>query len=145
MRLSYSKDSVYRITKRETPMTLTILLIIFGILFILALLFIVATDTTFNRRSTQKYQEHIADLVQQLFPPATDQALTDTIQAPTVQQIPTIKEVDQWREEAKDKMVAEIRRYFNQRKIDAAIADTPVRSHEELTYPTPPSIQRILE
>ena len=69
----------------------------------------------------------------QLFPQSTDQVLTQpTIQAPTAQQ------VDQWREEAKDKMVAEIRRYFNQRKIDAAIAKTPV-------HLSPPSIQRILE
>lgn len=121
-------------------MMLTILLPIV-IVLILALLYnVYKAATKYDRKARQKYQAHIADLVQQLFPPATDQVLTQpTIQTPTAQQ------VDQWREEAKDKMVADIRRYFNQRKIDAAIADTPVRSHEELTYPTPPSIQRVLE
>ena len=127
-------------------MILTILLPI-GIVLILASLYkIAAWNNRRNLKATQKYREHIrghllvADLVKQLFPPATDQVLTQpTIQTPTAQQ------VDPEHQEAKDKMVADIRRYFNQRKIDAAIADTPVRSHEELTYPTPPSIQRILE
>ena len=113
-------------------MILTILLPMV-IVLILALLYnIAAWYKKYDRKARQKYQAHIADLVQQLFPP-------DTIQAPTVQQ------VDLWREEAKVKMVADIRRYFNQRKVDAALAKTPAISHEELTYPTPPSIQRILE
>lgn len=116
-------------------MILTILLPM-AIVLILALLYnIAAWYKKYDRKARQKYQAHIADLVQQLFPP-------DTIQTPTAQH------VDQWREEAKDKMVADIRRYFNQRKVDAAIAKTPIPvhpSHEELTYPTPPSIQRMLE
>jgi hypothetical protein len=53
-------------------------------------------------------------------------------------------------------MVADIRTYFNQRKINAGIAKTqasddfvPISpyagSHEELTFPTPPSIERLME
>lgn len=113
-------------------MILTILLIIYGIVFILALLYIVATIYEKHyRNARQKYQEHIDDLVQELFPADTD-TLQPTIQAPDIQ-------------EAKDKMVADIRRYFNQRKVDAAIARTPVKSIDDLTYPSPPSIQRMLE
>ena len=110
-------------------MILTILLPI-GIVLILASLYkIAAWNNRRNLKATQKYREHIrghllvADLVQQLFPPATDQVLTQTIQTPTAQQ------VDPEHQEAKNKMVAEICR-TSQSTQDR-------RSHRRYTSPIP--------
>ncbi len=135
-----------------------ILLAIYAFILISALLYIAAnmyTKRDHQRRiaAREKYQEHIDDLVDELFPP--------TIQTPDVQtaidQLQTSNE-DLWRQEAKRNMVANIRTYFNQRKINAKMPGpdelAPVNpsagssaltgSYDDLTFPTPPSIQRFL-
>ena len=133
------------------------ILIIYGIMFILALTYIIGCLVAKHELSTRKkYQDHIATLVTELFPP----------DIPTLQPaipVPIANESDdpQYRE-AKRKMVADIRTYFNQRKINAAIAKTlgpdelaPVNpsagpsvltgSYDDLSFPTPPSIERLME
>lgn len=138
-------------------MILAILLIIFIIVLISALLYIIGCLVAKRELSTRKkYQEHIDDLVDELFPP----------DIPTIQPVipvPTASDTyDPQYQEAKRKMVADIRTYFNQRKINAAIAKIPGPdelapvnpsagsyegrgSYEELTFPTPPSIERLME
>lgn len=130
---------------------ITVLLIIYGIMFILALTYIIGCLVAKRELSTRKkYQEHIDNLVEELFPPdiPTLQPAVDT---------PTPYESDDPQyQEAKRKMVADIRTYFNQRKINAAIAKIPgpdelapvnpsAGTHDELTFPTPPSIEMMLE
>ena len=138
-------------------MLLAILLTIYGIMFILALIYIIGCLVEKHMLSRQKkYQEHIDDLVEELFPP----------DIPTLQPVvpvPTASDTyDPQYQEAKRKMVADIRTYFNQRKINAAIAKIPGPdelapvnpsagsyegrgSYDELTFPTPPSIERLME
>ena len=138
-------------------MLLAILLTIYGIMFILALIYVIGCLVAKRELSTRKkYQEHIDDLVEELFPP----------DIPTIQPVvpvPTASDTyDPQYQEAKRKMVADIRTYFNQRKINAAIAKIPGPdelapvnpsagtyegrgSYEELTFPTPPSIERLME
>lgn len=130
------------------------ILIIFGIMFILALLYIIGCLVEKRMISSRKkYQDHIDSMVEELFPPA-------------IQAIPTpaIQESDPQYQEAKRKMVADIRKYFNQRKIDAAIRDTEIaiRDTEIKTglpmnspmfrsgpdtapLPSPPSLQMLME
>jgi hypothetical protein len=149
-------------------MMLAILLTICGIMFILALLYILGCLLEKHMQSRQKkYQEHIDDLVEELFPPSIPAAIQDssaidtTVQDKTVQEAAVIESDPQY-QEAKRKMVADIRTYFNQRKINAAIAKIPGPdelapvnpsagsygdrgTYEELTFPTPPSIERLME
>ena len=126
------------------------ILIIYGIMFILALIYIIGCLAEKHMLSTQKkYQEHIDNLVEELFPQDIP-----TIQPVVPVPIPTASDTyDPQYQEAKRKMVADIRTYFNQRKINAAIAKitgpdelAPVNpsagSHEELTFPT---LQRLME
>lgn len=140
---------------------ITILLIICAIVFILALLYILGCLAEKHMIARQKkYQDHIDDLVEELFPPSIEDA---SIPASTIQPVipvPTANESDpkedtgQYRE-AKRKMVADIRTYFNQRKINAAIAKipgpddlapvNPSAGYEDLSFPTPPSIERLME
>ena len=131
-------------------MFITALLIICAIVFILALTYIIGCLLEKHMQSMQKkYQEHIDDLVAELFPPdiPTLQPAVDT---------PTHYESDDPQyQEAKRKMVADIRTYFNQRKINAAIAKipgpdelapvNPSAGYEDLSFPTPPSIERLME
>lgn len=133
------------------------ILIICAIVFILALIYILGCLLEKHMQSMQKkYQEHIDDLVAELFPPdiPTLQPAVDT---------PTPSDTyDPMYQEAKRKMVADIRTYFNQRKINAAIAKIPGPdelapvnpsagtyedrgSYEDLSFPTPPSIERLME
>lgn len=124
-------------------MLLAILLTIYAIVFISALIYIIACLVAKRELSTRKkYQEHIRghlpvdDLVTELSPSS----------------IPVPNESDSQYQEAKRKMVADIRTYFNKRKNDATLAKkqrpdelAPVnqsaRSYEDLTFPTPPSIE----
>lgn len=126
------------------------ILIICAIVFILALLY--PLGCLLEKRMTsirKKYQDHIDDLVAELFPPdiPTLQPAVDT---------PTPSDTyDPQYQEAKRKMVADIRKYFNQRKINAAIAKipgpdelapvNPSAGYEDLSFPTPPSIERLME
>lgn len=126
------------------------ILIICAIVFILALLY--PLGCLLEKRMTsirKKYQDHIDDLVAELFPPdiPTLQPAVDT---------PTSSDTyDPQYQEAKRKMVADIRTYFNQRKINAAIAKipgpdelapvNPSAGYEDLSFPTPPSIERLME
>ena len=129
--------------------------IIFAIVFILALTYIIGCLVAKHELSIRKkYQDHIAALVTELFPPAIP-SLQPAIQ------VPTAIESDPQYQEAKRKMVADIRKYFNQRKINAAIAKIPVPdelapvnpsagyedrgSYDDLSFPTPPSIERLME
>ena len=139
-------------------MLLAILLTIYGIMFILALIYVIGCLVAKRELSTRKkYQEHIDNLVEELFPPDIP-----TLQTPAIQAIPTPTTYDPQYQEAKRKMVADIRTYFNQRKINAAVAKIPGPdelapvnpsagsyegrgSYEELTFPTPPSIERLME
>lgn len=136
-------------------MLLAILLTIYGIMFILALIYIIGCLVAKRELSTRKkYQEHIDNLVDELFPPSvwTPTVQTRAIQTPDVQtaaiQAPAINE-DLWRQEAKRNMVANIRTYFNQRKNDAEMPGpdelAPVNPYNKQTFPTPPSLQRLLE
>lgn len=137
-------------------MLLAILLTIYGIMFILALIYIIGCLVAKRELSTRKkYQEHIDNLVEELFPPDTvntSTVQTRAIQTPTVQtptvQLQTSNE-DLWRQEAKRNMVANIRTYFNQRKNDAKMPGpdelAPVNPYNKQTSPTPPSLQMLLE
>lgn len=138
-------------------MLLAILLTIYGIMFILALIYVIGCLVAKRELSTRKkYQEHIDDLVEELFPPDIP-TLQPVVPVPT-----TSDTYDPQYQEAKRKMVADIRTYFNQRKINAAVAKIPGPdelapvnqsagsyegrgSYEELTFPTPPSIERLME
>ena len=138
-------------------MLLAILLTIYGIMFILALIYVIGCLVAKHEVSIRKkYQEHIDNLVEELFPPDIP-TLQPVIPVPTASDI-----YDPQYREAKRKMVADIRTYFNQRKINAAIAKIPGPdelapvnpsagsyggrgSYEELTFPTPPSIERLME
>lgn len=129
-------------------MIITVLLIICAIVFILALLYIIGCLVSKRELSTRKkYQDHIRGLVDELFP--------STIQTPDVQtaidQLQTSNE-DLEYQEAKRNMVANIRKYFNQRKINATLANVQrskdfvsVNPYNKQTFPTPPSLQRLLE
>jgi len=144
------------------------IIIICAIVFILALLYPIGCLAEKHMLSRQKkYQDHIAALVEELFPPAIS-TLHPAIQVPTAiesdPQEDTVQEDTVQYQEAKRKMVADIRKYFNQRKINAAIRDTEIaiRDAENKTglpmnspmfssgtdttpLPSPPSLQRILE
>ena len=149
-------------------MIIAALLIICAIVFILALLYILgclASKHVLSRR--KKYQEHIDNLVDELFSPdgETPSVQTPSVQTPTVNtstsvqtstQTPTVYESDLQYQEAKRNMVANIRTYFNQHKINAAIASVQgskafvsvnqfSRSYSKQTFPSPPSLQRLLE
>jgi hypothetical protein len=101
-------------------------------------------------RARRQYQQHIDELVSVLFP-------THNNQLSSIHAVLCTQTSDtQYTEAEKRKMVADIRTYFNQRKINSAIAKTqasddfvPISpyagSHEELTFPTPPSIERLME
>jgi NADH:ubiquinone oxidoreductase subunit 3 (subunit A) len=131
---------------------LTILLIIFIIVLISALLYIIGCLVAKRETSTRKkYQEHIDDLVTELFPPSIPAVLDSSTSTPT-----PYESYDPRYQEAKRKMIADIRTYFNQRKINAAISKIPgpdelapvnpsAGSYDELTFPTPPSIERLME
>jgi len=147
-------------------MILAILLIIFIIVLISALLYILGrlvAKRMISRR--KKYQDHIDSMVEELFPPSIQAAIQDSsaidttiqaaIQDTTVQEAAVI-ESDLQRQEAKRKMVADIRKYFNQRKIDATLAkvqgssdfvkiNPSAGSYSEQIIPSPPSLQMILE
>ena len=146
-------------------MILAILSIIFIIVLISALLYILGclvSKRMISRR--KKYQEHIDDLVEELFPPSFYPAIpTPAVSTPTTYESYPQEDTVQY-QEAKRKMVADIRKYFNQRKLDAAIRDTeiairdaeiktglpmnsPMFSSGPDTAPLPssPSFQRILE
>ena len=137
---------------------ITVLLIICAIVFILALTYIIGCLVAKHELSTRKkYQDHIATLVTELFPPSIpDSTLQPVIPVP----IPNESDDPQY-QEAKRKMVSDIRTYFNQRKINAAIAKIPGPdelapvnpsagygdrgSYDDLSFPTPPSIERLME
>jgi hypothetical protein len=140
------------------------IIIIFAIVFILALLYPLGCLLEKHMQSRQKkYQEHIDSMVEELFPPSIPAAIQDSSAIDTtVQEAAVIESYDPQYQEAKRKMVADIRTYFNQRKINAAIAKIPGPdelapvnpsagsygdrgSYEELTFPTPPSIERLME
>ena len=141
------------------------ILIICAIVFILALLYIIGCLAEKHMQSMQKkYQDHIDDLVEELFPPSIPDTSIPTAIDSTIQPavpVPTANEPDPMYQEAKRKMVADIRTYFNQRKINAVIAKihgpdelAPVNpsagyedrgSYEDLSFPTPPSIERLME
>ncbi len=143
-------------------MILAILLIIFIIVLISALLYILGCLVAKRMNSRRKkYQDHIDSMVEELFPPSIPAAIQDssaidtTVQDTTVQEAAVI-ESDLQYQEAKRKMVADIRTYFNQRKINAAIAKIPgpdelapvnpsAGSYSEQIIPSPPSLQMILE
>ena len=122
---------------------------VYIIMFILALIYLAACAYTKHDRdkrmaAREQYQEHIDDLVTELFP-----------QSPADIEEATVQEADAQYQESKRKMVADIRTYFNQRKMDAALARMP--GPDELApvnpfnkagtapHPTPPSIQMLLE
>ena len=129
---------------------LTVLLIICAIMFILALTYIIGCLVAKHEVSTRKkYQDHIDDLVDELFPPS----VPDSTLQPIIP-VPTPNESDLMYREAKRKMVADIRTYFNQRKINAAIRDAEIKTGLPMgspifstgpTFPTPPSIERMME
>lgn len=136
---------------------ITVLLIICAIVFILALLYF--TDTAYTKHDCKKYQEPIDDLVEELSLPSSIQTPVITaVQTPAVNTyMPTPNEShDPQYQEAKRKMVANIRTYFNQRKIDASIRETEIKtglpmnspmfssSPDTRSFPTHPSLQRIL-
>lgn len=116
-------------------MIITALLIICAILFIIAMLHL--TDTAYTKHDCKKYQEHIDSMVNELSPPSSIQ--DSTLQTPAVNTYtPTPNEShDPQYQEAKREMVANIRTYFNQRKLNEAIRDTEVMTEP---LPTPPSI-----
>lgn len=147
-------------------MFITALLIICAILFIIAMLHL--TDTAYTKPDCKKYQDHIDNLVTELFPPSNSAVQTPAVNTytPTANdpdpQEDTVQEDTVQYQEAKRKMVANIRTYFNQRKINAVLAKIPGpdelapvnpsagtyedrRSYDELSFSTPPSLQRILE
>ena len=153
-------------------MFITALLIICAIEFIIAMLDL--TDTAYTEHDCKKYQEDIRghlpvdNLVTELFPPAT--LAIPSVQTPAVNTYtPTANDPDPQEDtvqyqEAKRKMVANIRTYFNQHKLDEAIRDTEIAIREAeiktglpmnspmfssgpdtRSFPSPPSLQRILE
>lgn len=143
-------------------MILAILLIIFIIVLISALLYILGclvAKRMISRR--KKYQDHIDSMVEELFSPyipatVLDSSAIDTTVLDTTVQEAAVIESDLQYQEAKRKMVADIRTYFNQRKINAAIAKIPgpdelapvnpsAGSYSEQIIPSPPSLQMILE
>ena len=93
----------------------------------------------------------VDDLVEELFPP----------DIPTLQPVipvPTASDTyDPQYREAKRKMVADIRTYFNQRKINAAIREAEIKTGlpmnstifstgpDSSSLPSPPSIERLME
>ena len=130
-------------------MIIVVLAAIDIIMFILALIYSAVTEYTKHDRdkriaASEQYQDHIDDLVTELFP-----------QSPADIEEATVQEADAQYEQSKRKMVADIRTYFDQRKMDAAIARMP--GPDELApvnpfnkagtapHPTPPSIQMLLE
>ena len=134
---------------------ITALLIICAIISILALTYIIGCLVAKHELSTRKkYQDHIATLVEELFPPSIPTLQTPAINTQTSHE-PDPEEVTVQYQEAKRKMVADIRTYFNQRKINAAIAKipgpdelapvNPSSGYEDLSFPTPPSIERMME
>jgi ABC-type Na+ efflux pump permease subunit len=148
-------------------MILAIILIIFIIVLISALLYILGrlvAKRMISRR--KKYQDHIDSMVEELFPPsipaaiqdysAIDTTVLDTTVLDTTVQEAAVIESDLQYQETKRKMVADIKRYFNQRKIDATLAkvqgssdfvkiNPSAGSYSEQIIPTPPSIQMLLE
>lgn len=130
-------------------MIITALLIICAILFIIAMLHL--TDTAYTKHDCKEYQEHIDDLVTELFPPSST-IQTPTPDEPNDPQEDTVQEDTVQYQEAKRKMVADIRTYFNQRKINAGIAKmpgpdelAPVNPFSKQTFLDPPSIERLME
>ena len=110
-------------------MELPSLSIIYLIMTISALLYLAAnlyTKLDRQRRTAarEKYREHIDSMVEELFPTSVS-----TSQAPTVQ------ESDPQYQETKRKMVADIRTYFNQRKINAAIRETEIKTGLPMNSP----------
>jgi hypothetical protein len=149
-------------------MILAILLIIFIIVLISALLYILGCLVSKRMISSRKkYQDHIDSMVEELFPPSIqdssaidttvlDTTVLDTTVLDTTVQEAAVIESDLQRQEAKRKMVADIRKYFNQHKIDATLAkvqgsndfvkiNPSAGSYSEQIIPTPPSIQMLLE
>ena len=130
----------------------------FGIMFILALIYTgYVCVRRIERTNRKQYQEHIDNLTNELFPPSISDLQESTLQESTLQEstLPeaTAQEADAQYEEAKRKMVADIRTYFNQRKMDAALARMPGPDelapvnpyHTKDTRPSPPSIQMLME
>jgi hypothetical protein len=102
-----------------------ILLIIFIIVFISALLYILGrlvAKRMISRR--KKYQDHIDSMVEVLFPPSIPAAIQDSSAIDTTVQEAAVIESDLQRQETKRKMVADIKRYFNQLKMDSALRET---------------------
>lgn len=136
-------------------MILAILLIIFIIVLISALLYILGrlvAKRMISRR--KKYQDHIDSMVEELFPPSIQAAIQDSSAIDTTVQEAAVIESDLQRQEDKRKMVADIRKYFNQRKMDSALRETenkidlPTSSpmfSDGPVRPTPPSIGLWLE
>ena len=104
---------------------LTILLTAYIIMLIMPLLYI-AYKTCHNRytkmraSAKRQYQEHIDHLVNQIFTPATHTSPAD-LQEATVQY-----------RETKRKMIADIRKYFNMRKMKIKVLP------EGVEIPDPP-------
>lgn len=97
---------------------LTILLTPYIIMLIIPLLYIAAN--TYHKRYTKmrasakrQYREHIDNLVNELFPPATH---ASDLHASDPQEA-TVQEAIVQYQETKRKMIADIRKYFNQRKM----------------------------
>ena len=126
---------------------------VYIIMFILALIYLAATAYTKHDRdkriaAREQYQDHIRghlpvdDMVAELFP-----------QSPADIEEATVQEADAQYQEAKRKRIADIRRYFDRRKMDAALARTPGPDelapvnpyNQKDTRPSPPSIQMLLE
>lgn len=129
------------------------ILIICAIVFILALLYPLGCLVEKNMLARQKkYQDHIDDLVAELFPPSIP-SLQPAIPVLTTNE--SSDTYDPQCRETKRKTVADIRTYFNQRKINEAIAKipgpdelapvNPSAGYEDLSFPTPPSIYRSME
>lgn len=126
-------------------MLLAILLTLYGIMFILALLHLAANSYAKRDRQRRpaargKYKDRIRGYL------PVDSMVEAAVPASDLQ-----------RQEAKRKMVADIRTYFNERKLDEAIREAEIKtglpmnspmfsSGPDTTHlPTPPSLQRILE
>lgn len=128
-------------------MILAILLAIYAIILISVLIYIASIACAkHDRKIKEQYQEHIDNLVEELFPPSVQPL---SIQPPAAQAQAINEDLEY--QETKRNMVANIRTYFNQRKINAAVADmpgpdelAPVNPFSKQTFPSPPSLQRIL-
>lgn len=109
-------------------MELTGLAIIYLIMAISASLYLAASMYLKLERHRQaakrQYREHIDHLAADLFP-ASPPTQTSTHTSPSDVQEATVQY-----QEAKRKMVANIRTYFNQHKINAAIRDTEIAIRE---------------